>query len=137
MEGLTRPLIYALADALGMELFVDKKTHTVLGETSRDVNMGGLRLTVPMKVVSSALTPAGYMLLVKVLGNLALLVVSRRVGGKDAVDLHVLNVAKTDKLAGYLERTKPKEVIDVTKGLRAGIARSFVKLTKNDWELVA
>lgn len=137
MEGLNRPLVYALADALGMELIIGRETWTVNGETSRDVNVGGLRLSVPMKVVSSALTPNGYMLLIKVLGNLALFAAANRAAGRDVVDLHVLNIGKTDKLSGYLERTNPKSVNDVVKGLQAGIVRSYVKLTKDEWEPAA
>jgi hypothetical protein len=137
MESLNRPLMYALSDALGIELYVDKETWTVTGETSRDVNLGGLRLTVPVKVVSSALTPNGYMVLAKVLGNLALFAVAKRVGNKDVVDLHVLNIAKTDRLSGYLEKTNPKSVNDVVKELEAGIVKSYVKLKKNEWGLAA
>ena len=81
MEGLIRPLVYALADSLGMELFVDKTTGAVTGEVTRDVNVGGLRLSVPMKVVSSNLAKGGvYMLIVKVIGNMAVFAVAKKVG---------------------------------------------------------
>ena len=138
MEGLIRPLVYALADSLGMELFVDKTTGAVTGEVTRDVNVGGLRLSVPMKVVSSNLAKGGvYMLIVKVIGNMAVFAVAKKVGAQEVVDLHVLNIAKTQRLSGFLEKTPSASVNDVLRSLQPGIVRSYVKASKTRWELAA
>ena len=138
MEGLIRPLVYALADSLGMELFVDKTTGAVTGEVTRDVNVGGLRLSVPMKVVSSNLAKGGvYMLIVKVIGNMAVFAVAKKVGAQEVVDLHILNIAKTQRLSGFLEKTPSASVNDVLRSLQPGIVRSYVKASKTRWELAA
>ncbi len=138
MEGLIRPLVYALADSLGMELFVDKTTGAVTGEVTRDVNVGGLRLSVPMKVVSSNLAKGGvYMLIVKVIGNMAVFAVAKKVGAREVVDLHILNIAKTQRLSGFLEKTPSASVNDVLRSLQPGIVRSYVKASKTRWELAA
>ena len=138
MEGLIRPLVYALADSLGMELFVDKTTGAVTGEVTRDVNVGGLRLSVPMKVVSSNLAKGGvYMLIVKVIGNMAVFAVAKKVGAREVVDLHILNIAKTQRLSGFLEKTPSASVNDVLRSLQPGIVRSYVKASKTHWELAA
>ncbi len=138
MEGLIRPLVYALADSLGMELFVDKTTGAVTGEVTRDVNVGGLRLSVPMKVVSSNLAKGGvYMLIVKVIGNMAVFAVAKKVGAQEVVDLHILNIAKTQRLSGFLEKTPSASVNDVLWSLQPGIVRSYVKASKTLWELAA
>jgi hypothetical protein len=133
MGTLNRPLMFVLADALGMPLSVDPDTNAINGETTRDVNLGGLRLTVPIRVVSSAVGDSYHMAIVKVFGNLSMLVYSRRVANADVVYLHLLNIAKIDKMSGYLEKLGAFGPLDVLEKLKPGIVASFYKNTPTVW----
>ena len=134
MADLNRPLIYALADALGMQLQYDPSSGDVNGSQERHVNMHGLRLTVPMTIVSSRLTNNAYMLMARVLGNLGVFVSAKRVDHRDVVELHILNLAKMDRLEGWLEKRKNKTNGDVVEALKPAIAKSYVKNKPNSWE---
>ena len=81
MADLNRVLMFALSDALGMQLQYDPASRFVEGKQERQVNMHGLRLTVPMTIVSSRLASNCYMLMARVFGNLGLFVV-REAGGE-------------------------------------------------------
>ena len=52
MAVLKRPMVYALADSLGMELEYEEKTGRLRGKGERTVDVSGLRFRVPMEVVS-------------------------------------------------------------------------------------
>ena len=134
MADLNRPLIYALADALGMALEYDPSTGYVDGKQERFVNLHGLRLTVPMKIVSSHLTDNAYMLMARVFGNLGLFVASKRVAHRDVVELHVLNLARMDKLESWLEKMTPQSVNAALKALQPAIAKSYIKTKPDSWE---
>ena len=137
MAALSRSMVYALADSLGMTLGYDGTRHALTGKEDRDVNIEGLRLRVPMEVVSCQLSDSAYMLIVKMIGNLALLAVSKRVQGHDVVDIHVLNLAKMDRAHGWLEKTKPSSVNDALRRLDKAVVKTFVKIKNDEWEEAA
>jgi len=131
---LKRPLIYSMADSLGLTLHYDAGKEKITGKGEREVNVSGLKLSVPMEVVSSLLTDNAYMLMVKLIGNLALFMAVKTAAGKDVVDLHLLNLAKMDRLDGWLEKEKPTSVNDVLRKLQKATVASFLKTSKDKWE---
>ena len=130
MEVLKRPMVYALADSLGMELQYEEKTGRLTGKGERTVDVSGLRFKVPMEVVSWRMTDSAYMVMVKLIGNLALFASVKR---GEAVDVHLLNLAKMDKVEQWLEKEKPAAVDDVLRRLERAIVKSFTKTGKNSW----
>lgn len=131
-----RQMMYALCDALGMTLDMNLKTGVVTGDDVRHVNLEGLRVKVKPHVVSSLLTQNAYMVIVKVLGNLALFVAAKSVKNGTVVDLHVLNIAKMDQATGWLEKHQPGSVNAAVKKMGDGVVKGFVKIKKDEWELV-
>jgi hypothetical protein len=129
-------MIYALADVLGMPLEVSAE-GMIEGSQSRDINLGGLRLKVKPTVVSSRMTDNAYMVIVKVVGNLALFVAAKRVKQKDVVDLHVINIAKMDATTGFLEKHKLDSVNVALKRMGPAVVKSFIKIKKDEWEIAA
>ena len=134
MADLNRVLMFALSDSLGMQLQYDPSNGYVEGKQERYVNMHGLRLTVPMTIVSSQLNVGCYMLMARVFGNLGLFVVSKRVSNRDILELHVLNLAKMDKLDCWLEKNNPQSDAEALRVLRPAIAKSYIKTKPNGWE---
>ena len=134
MAVLKRPMVYALADSLGMELEYEEKTGRLRGKGERTVDVSGLRFKAPMEVVSWCMTDSAYMVMVKLIGNLALFASVKR---GEAVDVHLLNLAKMDKAEQWLEKEKPAAVDDVLRRLERAIVKSFTKTGKNSWEAVA
>ena len=49
----------------------------------------------------------------------------------EAVDVHLLNLAKMDKVEQWLEKEKPAAVDDVLRRLERAIVKSFTKTGKN------
>jgi hypothetical protein len=134
---LNRDHLYAIADALGMTLEYDPKQDVLSGVTQRQVNIGDLPVTFTMRVVSAHLTSAAYMVMAKVVGNLAVFITVKDMKNGECVDLHILNLAKMDKAEGWLERIKPKSVNDALRVLDKAVVRSFVKIRKNEWATAA
>ena len=133
MGALNNDRVYALADSLGMALTHDPATDMITGETDKTINLFGSPIKVPTKVVSSLITQAAYMVMVRLIGNLALFVVAKKLHSTTVVDLHVLNLAKMDKVAGWLEREKPASVNDALRKLAPAIVKSFIKVGKTKW----
>ena len=50
--------------------------------------------------------------------------------GKDVVDLHLLNLAKMDRVDGWLEKEKPTSVNDVLRKLQKATVASFLKTSQ-------
>ena len=63
------------------------------------------------------MTDSAYMVMVKLIGNLALFASVKR---GEAVDVHLLNLAKMDKVEQWLEKEKPAAVDDVLRRARTG-----------------
>jgi hypothetical protein len=137
MAGPVREtLIYAMADALGMNLTMNEKL-VVEGEALRPIKIGGVEVDMKMKVVSSSLRPEGYMLMLRSKGNLALLITVKGERPFEPMTLHLLNIAKMDHPHGWLEKYNPKSVEEAVEKLRPAIAKSFHKISRNEWADVA
>jgi len=59
--------------------------------------------------------------------------VSLSVKRGEAVDVHLLNLAKMDKVEQWLEKEKPAAVDEVLRRLERAIVKSFTKTGKNSW----
>ena len=129
---LRRPSVFLMADALGMQLMHYASDDAICGDQERDINLGGLRLKVPMKVVSSSIYRDAHAIIVKTLGNLALLLVAQvDARGRDTLDLYLLNLAKMDKADGFLGRHA--SVKSVLALLRPAMVKRFTKIGVNEW----
>jgi hypothetical protein len=134
MADVNRVLIYAVADALGMPLHYDPASGDLTGDQERQVNLQGLRLTVPMTIASSRLTDDSVMVLARALGNLAVFVFARRVNHRDLVDLFALNLAKMERPESWLEKRKAKSNGEVLDALKPAIVKSYAKVGPDRWK---
>ena len=130
-------LMWAAADALGMTLNHDEKTGAVTGEMKRDVYFGNLPVTFGMQVVSSFLVSNCHMFIVKVVGNLAILLTAAPTGKNEDVRVHMLNLAKMERADGWLEKHKPATAMDAGRLLGKAVVKSFRKTGKNKWAEVS
>jgi hypothetical protein len=128
--------MYALADALGMALDIDAKGQ-VTGSTDRDVYIGKIPVPFNLTVVSSQLRDKSHMLMLRGPGNLAVLAIAEPAKKFDVVTVHLLNLAKMDKVDGWLEAKKPATPADARALLQPAIARSFEKISKTCWATAA
>jgi len=134
MGVLKSSLGFALADALGVEIAYDHAAGCFKAEGDIDFNLAGSRVRVPIKVVSSLTSENAYMILVRLIGNLAILLVAKPVKTTTIVDLHVLNIARMDAITDWLEKKKPASVNDTLDKLGSAVVASFVKFKKNEWK---
>ena len=100
MAVLKKLMAYALCDSLGIKLTYDPADNSLRGASEHVVNASGLRFTVASEVVSSWLAATVHVVIVKCVGNLALLAVGKPTNACSDVDLHLLNLAKMDQAAG-------------------------------------
>jgi hypothetical protein len=134
MAVLKKLMAYALCDSLGIKLTYDPADNSLRGASEHVVNASGLRFTVASEVVSSWLAATVHVVIVKCVGNLALLAVGKPTNACSDVDLHLLNLAKMDQAAGWLEKEKPASLEVVMKRLDKAIVASFRKTSSNKWE---
>ena len=137
MGVLNRDLIYAIADVLGTKVMYTEGSHKLAGKETREVSLSGLKIDVSCEIVSSLMTDNVAMVMVRSIGNLAMFVAAKEIKNASVVDLHVLNIAKMDAVAGWLEKAKPKSVNDALRLLDKAVVKSFVKLKKNEWSEAA
>lgn len=112
--------LYDLADALQMRLLLaDGK---VTGNLNRNVNFGGLKVLVPLKVVSSVQVGSTTIVILRSLGNLALLM-ARDTNGLLVI---ILDLAKiSGKLEDCLDNVGYDDLDGVTAMLATGIVRKM------------
>ena len=134
MAVLKKLMAYALCDTLGMKLTFDPVDGALHGSAEHVVNASGLRFNVASEVVSCWLGTSAHVLIVKCVGNLALLAVGKPTNACSDVDLHLLNLAKMDQAKGWLEKEKPASLEVVMKRLDKAIVASFRKTSSNKWE---
>ncbi len=134
MAHLNIDRVYALADSVGMMLEYDPATGAISAKEDKTISLFGSPIRVPAEVVSSRCLDHVYMIMVKLVGNLALFVAAKRTNpGTTVVELHVLNLAKMDKVGSWLEHARPKHVDEALAKLKPAIVKSFVKLGKDKW----
>ena len=137
-NGVKDRWAYAIADELNMTI-EHRDTKPVLnGSRTMDVDVGLRTFSVNARIVSALLNKTEHMVIVRVMGNLALLVLAYdgKVG-TPAVDVHVLNLAKTDKIDQWLERNAPNSGDQAKKLLAKGIVKSFTKTGPGPWKKLA
>ena len=135
MAVLKTLMAYALCDTLGMRLTFDPLDNSLRGSAEHTVSASGLRFTVSSEVVSSWVTSATHAVIVKLVGNVALLAVANSTHTYGDLELHILNLAKMDQVKGWLEKEKPTSVNAILKRLGKAIVASFAK-TGDKWEEV-
>jgi hypothetical protein len=128
MAILKRPLLYAVADTLGIPLRYDSVLGKVAGNGTKVLMLGGLKVPFNVTVISSYALGGGTLLLIaRVKGNLALLVHAQLGNGNGLQDLYFLNLAKMGKAEGWLEKQEPESAESVVETLGAAIVRGFRK----------
>ena len=137
MGVLNRDLIYAIADVLGTKVVYQHDGRKLTGKETREVNLSGLKIDVSCEIVSSLVADDLVMVMVRSIGNLAMFIAVKEVKHTPIVDLHVLNIAKMDAVAGWLEKAKPISVNEALRLLDKAVVKSFVKLKKNEWSSAA
>ena len=130
-------MMFALADALGITIEVEGKTDRVTGKTSRNVHFGKIPVEFNLSVVSSQLRANSYMLLLRCSGNLALFAYVEPNKSWDHVTIHLLNLAKMDKIDGWLEAQAPATPAEAVAKLQPAIVRGFSKVNKTQWAVSA
>lgn len=132
MAILSSTLAYDLADILAMSIEYDRATEKITGTAQKTISLGGLEVVVKPKIVASRVELDKVQALVRVMGNLYLLVTvshrNRRV--------YVVNAAKFD---GVLEEELLDRSLWQHKIIAEALGRSMVKvfeqtsLTKKTW----
>jgi hypothetical protein len=128
--------IYSLCDALGMNVDVDPKTMEVTGSMTRTIQVGQLKMEMPLKVVASRIDPKGcYMLLLRAKGNLAVLITARNARVFDTMTLDLVNVARMSGQCQtfFADFTGTIGVEEAREKLGKAIVKSFKKINRNDW----
>lgn len=115
---------YALADAMGFGITHDGQS--LRGGREKQVNLSGMSISIQPKIVSSLVRSNVWMVMVKVVGNLALFATVKPGKGLEMVDLYVLNLAKMDAVDNWLETHKPSSVNEVLKALGKAVVKGFV-----------
>lgn len=136
MADISSTLAYAIADTLAMDLQWDDKGGKLTGEKLREFTFGDLRVPLDVKIIDSKVKPDKVTVLVRVLGNLMLLVTA----SMRRVRVYLLDSAKYDGSA-----LKMLETIDCFdhKRIAEGLGKSMVQVfeseghSKSRWKLYA
>jgi hypothetical protein len=116
--------MYELADTLGLALEIDKSGQ-IEGSRRIKITLGKEKLELPVEVVSSHVIGAVAMVLLKVLGNLCVFTTVDDRGGGKIICVHVVDLAKMDQIAGWLEKRKPATIEIAKQLLGSAIVASF------------
>lgn len=128
MAALNRPLLYAVADTLGIPVRYDAVSGKVAGTGAKVLKLENLSVQFNTAIISSYTLGAGTVLLiVRVKGNLALFLHAQMVNGNDLQDLYFLNLAKMGKAEGWLEKQKPENAGEAVAKLGTAVVRGFRK----------
>lgn len=124
---------YALADALGMPLSTSHTAPVLSGEGEISVDVSGLSVTLKPKVISSYLSPVAQHVLVRIAGNLHLLLSASTHAGHTAVALSVVDAAKIGSAVGWLERVRPRTHQAGVNDMHSAIKASFGLNKEKRW----
>lgn len=126
--------LWDLADSLGVLLEVEDG-QLVCTRSQKEIVFGSLKLSVPLQIISSALTKDGAVALARSLGNVALLSVTRYKDGSP-ISIFIVDVAKMKgRPEGFIERmnpVRPQEVVDEFER-QGAIVGIFHKSQQNVW----
>lgn len=138
-DVLRSTLIYALADSLDMPISVEVTEPVLRGRSERTVDFGGLTVPFKAEIISCLPTRQWLSVIVKVKGNLALLLSAAEHStdkSRAQVTLYVLNMAKMGKAHFWLEDNKPKNKDALESLLDKAIVRKFTR-TGMKWSQAA
>jgi hypothetical protein len=126
--------LWELSDSLGVPL--DVLGDIISSRASKEVNVGGLKVPVPLHVVSSAPTRTGPMVICRSLGNLGVMAAVRYKAGATCT-VWVLDLAKMGKPERMLEDMGRVDTAQtVVDYLRPAIVQQFDKDAKFCWHRV-
>lgn len=134
MASMTRALLYEATDTLGLRFEHDTATNRVRGEGTHTVHFSKLPVNFHSRIVSSSVLDGLVLLMVRVKGNLSLLLQVESDGVQDVTTVHLLNLAQMDKIEGWLEAARPKSAEDCINQLGKAIVKSFLKVSKTEWQ---
>lgn len=92
MADISSTMAYAIADTLVMELQWDDKAGKLSGEKKRVLQFGDMQVPMTISIVDSKIADSKTTVLVKVMGNLMLLVTA----SMKRVRIYILNAARYD-----------------------------------------
>ncbi|MCL4743851.1 MAG: hypothetical protein KJZ83_00400 [Burkholderiaceae bacterium] len=131
-------LVYALADSLNMKIELQSAEPQLRGEKQFNLEIGGLSVPIKVKIVSALLNNSNHMIIVKVMGNLALLMIAGNDRNlKTQIEVHVLNLAKMGQVKGWLERNQSATSAGARSLLDKAIVKSFDRRGKAKWTAAA
>lgn len=127
--GVSTLCLYALADLFMMEVHRDREGK-VTGEVAKKVDFGGLKIEMPVKIVSSYLDAkgGGGAFLVKIMGNLILSVVLI----EKQVSIGVVNLAKLKARPSQIF-VDMKSLADCVQAIDNATVRRYAKSKSTDW----
>ena len=125
MADVSNTKIFALADSLGFDVKLNHDTLALCGEASRAININESKIEFPINIVSSRLTGAAYMVICRLIGNLAIFVGVKASPGKTVRRLYVLNLARMDAPNGWLEKHRPEGLTEARTELGKAVMRVF------------
>ncbi|CAA2141491.1 hypothetical protein [Hyphomicrobium sp. ghe19] len=125
MADVSSGLCYALADTLSMELHWDHRAEKLKGESDRILTFGDLEVMLPVRVVDSKVLEGRAILLVRVLGNLLVLVTA----SMRRVRVYVLNAAKYD---GDANTMLANTICADHKTICAGLGKAIVRVFESE-----
>lgn len=115
-------MAYAIADTLAMDLTWDAQAGKLLGEKKRTLQFGDLAVPMTVSIVDSFVGGGKTTVLVKVMGNLMLMVTA----SMKRVRVYVLNAARYDGDANSI--LKDLSSISDHKRIATEIGKSLVRV---------
>jgi len=125
MADVSSTKIFAIADSLGFDVKLNHDNLSLAGEAIRAININGSKIEFPIKIVSSRLTGAAYMVICRLIGNLAIFVGVKASSGSSVRRLYVLNLARMDAPNGWLEKHRPEGLAEARTELGKAVMRVF------------
>lgn len=124
-------LAYAIADILEMRLAVRDTAPRLSGSALIPRKLAGAKINVKVEIVSSLINRTNHMVLARVMGNLAFLVVACQDRTRH---LLMLNLAKlTEAPEKWLEFNQPTTVTAAQTLLDKAVVKRFVAGHKETW----
>lgn len=125
MADVSNTKIFAIADTLGFDVKLNHDAMALAGETVRAININGSKIEIPVKIVSSRLTEAAYMVMCRLIGNLAIFVAVKHSSGNSVRRLFVLNLARMESPNGWLEKHRPHGITEARTVLGKAVMKVF------------
>lgn len=133
MADVSSTMAYAIADTLAMELYWDAKEGKLHGIRTRVLQFGDLQVPMNVEIIDSKVADSKTTVLVKVMGNLMLLVTA----SLKRVRVYVINAARYDGNAQTILADMPslREHKEIVASLNKGLVRVYESagMSKTNW----